>query len=35
MSFKHVVDEEKNIILLEARGKALVVEIIAEIQPTR
>ncbi len=32
MPFKHIVDEEKNIVVLKAHGKVSVMDIISEIQ---
>ncbi len=32
MPFKHIVDEEKNIVVLKAKGNVTVMEIISEIQ---
>ena len=32
MPFKHIVDEEKNIVVLKAKGNVSVIDIISEIQ---
>jgi len=32
MPFKHIVDEEKNIVALKAKGNVSVIDIISEIQ---
>ncbi len=32
MPFKHIVDEEKNIVVIKAKGKVSVIDIISEIE---